>query len=245
VATLRVPVAGQAVLARGQGQSRRGRWLTHVGWKVEAGRTERNRQRFLAELRALGRNGRIVLPEGWELDLKEAAGRTWEIFSESTDWADKAITIAIASQVTTTEGSPGFDSGKTQDQILASVTRYYAKAFAGCLHENSTRPWAQVNTGDPNDAPCGYWVTDRANSQASQATTHETVGRAIGELDQSLADHGLEVDAATTAAAFGIAVKKRDPSKPMPAPSGPSRTPPKTPGRPGPPGRESNSLELP
>ena len=209
---------------------------TWVGTAKQGG-TERNRQRFLAELRALGRNGRIVLPEGWELDLKEAAGRTWEIFSESTDWADKAITIAIASQVTTTEGSPGFDSGKTQDQILASVTRYYAKAFATCLHESSTRPWAFANTGDADNAPCGYWVTERANSQASQATTAETMGRAIGELDQSLERHGLMVDAKAVTDAFGIPVKSNAGAPPVQ--TGTSRTPPKEPGTPGPPGREN------
>ncbi len=205
---------------------------TWVGTSTQGG-TEKQRQRFLNELRALGRNGRIVLPDGWELDLKEASGRTWEIFSESTDWADKAITISIASQVTTTEGSPGFDSGKTQDQILASVTRYYAKAFAGCLHTQSTSQWARANTGDAADAPCGYWVTERANSQASQATMFETLGRAIPELDAGLSRSGLMVDAAAITSAFGVPVKSNVGAPPI-VQTTPSRTPPVPPGKPGP-----------
>lgn len=185
---------------------------TWVGTSTQGG-TERQRARFLAELRQLGRNGRIVLPDSWKLDLVEATGRTWEIFSESTDWADKAITIAIASQVTTTEGSPGFDSGKTQDQILASVTRYFAKQLSKCLYEQSVRPWAYDNTGSADDAPCGWWNTERSNSQASQATTFETLGRAIGQLDQSLKAGGVHVDSVTLAQQFSIPTLPNDPDE--------------------------------
>lgn len=199
---------------------------TWVGTSTQGG-TERQRQRFLDELRRLGRNGRIVLPEGWKLDLKEATGKTWEIFSESTDWADKAITISIASQVTTTEGAPGFDSGKTQDQILASVTRYYAKSFATCLYEQAVQPWARAN-GD-EQAPFGYWITERTNSQASQATTFETLGRAIVELDTGLARSGLRIDGAELTKNFGVPVIS-DAGAPPIVQSGASRTPPKEPG---------------
>jgi len=211
--------------------------------KSKQGGTERNRQRFLAELRLLARNGRIVLPEGWDLEMLESDGKMSEIFESSIEWGNAAITISIASQTTTTEGSPGFDSGKPQEQILASVTRYYAKAFAQCLHENSTRPWAAINTGDADNAPCGYWVTDRANSQAAQATIHETMGRAISELDSSLAPHGIMVDAKTIADNFGIATIKRPTA--MPLPPGPRRTPPTEPGRPGPPGQSMNEPVMP
>jgi hypothetical protein len=218
---------------------------TWVGKSTQGG-TERQRRTFLAELQKLGRNGRIVLPDGWDLNLKEATGKTWEIFSESTDWADKAITISIASQVTTTEGSPGFDSGKTQDQILASVTRYYAKAFAGCLYEQSLQPWAFARTGDRSDAPCGYWVTERSNSQASQATMFETLGRAIPELDAGLARSGLMVDGKTLASSFGVPTKPSAGAPPIQQ-SSPSRTPPTEPGNPGPPGggQSMHDLELP
>ena len=214
------------------------------GGKSTQGGTERQRARFMTELRALGRNGRIVLPDGWDLELKEATGRTWEIFSESTDWADKAITIAIASQVTTTEGSPGFDSGKTQDQILASVTRYYAKAFASCLYEQSLKPWAAANTGESSDAPCGYWITERANSQASQATMFETLGRAIPELDAGLARSGLMVDGDTIASTFGVPTKPSAGAPPI-VQSQPSRTPPAPARAPGPPGGGMHDAVMP
>jgi hypothetical protein len=206
---------------------------TWVGTSTQGG-TEAQRRRFLAELMKLGRNGRIVLPDGWSLDLKEAAGRTYEIFSESTEWADKAITIAIASQVTTTEGSPGFDSGKTQENILASITRYFAKQFARCLYYQSTQPWAKANTGDAKNAPYGYWLTEAQNSQASQATTLETLGRAIPELDAGLARSGLMVDGKALAGSFAVPVKPNAGAPPI-VQSSPTRTPPVAPQPAGPP----------
>ena len=219
---------------------------TWVGTSTQGG-SERQRQRFLQELMNLGRNGRIVLPDLWKLDLKEATGRTYEIFSESTDWADSAITIAIASQITTTEGSPGFDSGKTQDQILAGVTRYFAKQFARCLYWQSTRPWAEYNTGNPDNAPYGYWNTERQNSQASQATTFETIGRAGPELDQWLSRSDLMVDAQAVAQQFGVPVKSSAGAPPPVAPVSPSKTPSTEGDRPGPPKPSTgmHDLELP
>lgn len=210
---------------------------TWVGSSTQGG-TEKQRLRFLSQLTALGRNGRIVLPDGWSLDLKEAKGRTWEIFSESSDWADAAITVAIISQAVTTNGSPGFTSGKEQGDIKADVTRYFAKSFSLCLYENSTKPWARVNTGDETNAPCGYWNTERTNSQASTATTFETIGRALPELDAALARSGKMVDADQLMAAFGVPTKSDAGAKPLVQPPTPSRTPPKPPGQPGPPGSQ-------
>ncbi len=205
---------------------------TWVGTSTQGG-TEAQRRRFLAELQKLGRNGRIVLPDGWQLDLKEADGKTFEIFSESTEWADKAITIAIASQVTTTDGSAGFDSGKTQENILANITRYFAKQYARCLYYQSTQPWAQANTGDKRNAPYGYWNTERQNTQASQATMFETLGRAIPELDAGLSRSGLMVDGAAVSNTFGVPVKSNAGAAPI-VQTTPTRTPPTEPKRPGP-----------
>lgn len=200
----------------------------------EQGGTEKQRQRFLGELERLGRNGRLVLPDGWKLDVVEAVGRTWEIFSESTDWADKAITISIASQVTTTEGSPGFDSGKTQDQILASVTRYFAKSFSRCLYYGSTVPYVEANGRPKKDAPCGMWNTERTSSQASLATTYETLGRAVPELDQALKRIGKRVNSEAIFSTFAIPIVDDDDADPMPDPAGrPSA--PKPGAKPGPP----------
>ncbi len=214
---------------------------TWVGSSTQGG-TEKQRIRLLQQLEKLGRNGRIVLPDGWSLELKEAKGRTWEIFSESSGWADQAITVAILSQAVTTEGSPGFTSGKEQGDIKGDVTRYFAKAFALCLHEKSTQPWAKANTGDERNAPCGYWNTERSNSQASTATTFETLGRAIPELDAALKRSGLMVDAEKVTSAFGVPVKSDEDAEPIAEPPVPSRTPPKPPGTPGPPMQD---LQLP
>jgi hypothetical protein len=208
--------------------------------KAPQGSTERQRQRFIAELRALGRNGRIVLPPEWDLAKLDSSGDMSEIFSESTNWADQALTIILASQTATTEGSPGFDSGKTQDQILAGVTRYYAKSFASCLSTQSIAPWARVNVGASVAAPCAYWNVDRLNAQASQATTFETLGRAATGLDAWLQRSGLMVDAAAITNTFGVPVKSSAGMGPPAVP--PATTTPKAPDKPPIPGLGSLAL---
>ena len=199
-------------------------------WKGTSpqGGTERQRQTFLAQLTALGRNGRIVLPPGWDLDLVESTGQTWEIFSEQSNWADQAMTIVIASQTSTTEGSPGFDSGKTQDQILQSVTRFYAKSYSRCLYEQIAACRGRRSTrATKRDAPCGYWNTERANAQASQATTFQTIGQAGTLLDTWLDRRNkLAVDDGELCDRFGIPTKSNEGMKP---PAAPQKTPEQAP----------------
>lgn len=211
------------------------------------GATEAKRRTLLAELVKLARNGRIALPAGWTLDMLEMKGRLWELFSDSSDWADQAMTISIVSQVTTTEGSPGFDSGKPQENTLANITRYFAKQFATCLYDGSLKPWAFENTGDADDAPCGWWNTERSNSQASQATMFETLGRAGPELDAWLARSGLMVDAPMLTSSFGVPTKSDAGAEPMPSPApSPSPTPPKPDDETPPiPGASMNDLVMP
>ena len=177
--------------------------LSWVGSSPQGG-TETQRRTMLQQLKQLGRNGRIVLPAGWGLDMVESEGRTWDLHNDSIEWADQAITIILAGQVTTTEGSAGFDSGKSQDAILASVMKFYAKGFASCLSDQHIKPWVRANRGDDSLAPCLYWMTERNSSQAAQATTWETIGRAVTGIDAALSRSGKRVDGEAVANLFGI-----------------------------------------
>src|SRR5690606_16411407 len=69
------------------------------------GSTENQRIDFQNQLANLGRNGAITLPEGWDFKIVEASSTNWQIYSESVKWADDAITIVLAGQTVTTEGS--------------------------------------------------------------------------------------------------------------------------------------------
>ena len=166
---------------------------TWVG-KSPQGATERQRNRFLSQLIGLGRKGRFVLPEGWDLVLREASGRTWEIYSEAIVWADQAITIILAGQVVTTEGSPGFSSGNVQDAIKEDFIRFDAEGFSTCLFEQSLTPLGLINGWRFKDIPWPIWNTERPVDREQQARTLEQLGRAVEILDKSLAKDNKRVN---------------------------------------------------
>lgn len=185
--------------------------------KAPKGATERQRNKFLAQLVGMGKQGKLVLPDGWDLVLREAAGRTWEIYSDSVSWADAAITIVLAGQVVTTEGSPGFNSGNVQERIVGDLIRFDAERLSTCLQEQSLYPWVLENWQDSNP-PWPYWNTERPPDRMVQAQTWESTGRAIEQANAVLSAGGFQVDAVTVYKDLGIpllAVPKGE-SKPQP-----------------------------
>jgi hypothetical protein len=165
---------------------------TKVG-KAPQGASERMRVLFESQIKALGRNGALVLPEGWDYTIAEATGRTWEIYSEGIDWADKAMTVVLAGQIVTTEGSQGFSSGNVQDQIKGDLIRFDARALGKCLSDQYLSPWAFANTGSYS-APRPCWNTERPVNLMNQATAFETLGRAVADLDTAGKGAGVHVD---------------------------------------------------
>lgn len=175
---------------------------TQLG-KAPKGATEKQRNKFLSQLVSLGKRGKIVLPEGWDLVLREAVGRTWEIYSDAISWADAAITIILAGQVVTTEGSPGFNSGNVQERIVGDLIRFDAERLSTCLQEQSLTPWVFENWQDPN-APWPHWKTERPPDLEQRARTLEILGRAIEQANKNLAPDNKRVNAVESYEQLGL-----------------------------------------
>lgn len=185
---------------------------TMVG-KTGSGSTERQRTKLLSQLVALGKRGKIVIPDGWDVSLLEATGRTWEIYSEAIAWADSAITIVLAGQVVTTEGSPGFSSGNVQERIVGSLIRFDAGALSTALHEQSIVPCTIAAGGKAVDAPYPVFDTAPPPDKEQTARTLEILGRAVDLLDKALSSDAQRIDVKTLLGALQIpllAVAKTD-----------------------------------
>jgi hypothetical protein len=183
------------------------------------GATEKQRSKFLSQLRNLGKQGKIVLPEGWDMQLKEATGKTWEIFNNQIAWSDAAIAVALAGQLVTTEGTSGFSDGNIFDAIKTDLIRFDAERLATALRQQSLEPWARVNYGSPTAAPRPKWKVKRPIDPKERADQINGLGAAITALDAALKPHGLKVDAATLVADYDIPVKIAT-SDPAAAPAG-------------------------
>lgn len=175
---------------------------------VGKGSTEKQRSKFLRQLNGLGRAGKFVLPDGWDLQIREATGRNWQIYTEQAEWADQAITITLSGQLVTTEGTTGFSSGNIHDQIKADMIRFDAERLSSTLREQSLLPWAWANHGDPQAAPWPQWETKRPKDEGDQASAIATLGDGIVKLNEALRTQGIEVDARELVSRFGVPIKE-------------------------------------
>jgi hypothetical protein len=158
------------------------------------GSTETQRKQVAAQFSDEARKLAIVLPAGWKATYLQPANKIFEIYSEAVAWADLAITITLAGQVVTTEGSPGFSSGNVQDQIRVDLIRYDAEALSYTLHDQSL-VWFARESGLPDTAaPWPVWNTSRPLDREALARTIEQLGRGVAALDQVLVGHDLRVD---------------------------------------------------
>lgn len=184
------------------------------------GSTEKQRNRILSQMVGTGKNGKFVLPNGWDLKLIEATGKSYEIYETSVEWADTAITVALAGQVVTTEGTPGFSSGNIHEAIKQDLIRFDAERLATCLREQSLEPWARLNYGTHAAAPWPQWQIEKPEDVTEKAQGLSAVADAVSKLDAALKVHGFKVNAEQILADYNIPVLQVPPeAPPVPAPA--------------------------
>lgn len=176
-----------------------------------AGATEKQRNKYLSQLRSLGKAGKVVLPAGWDMQLREATGKSYEIYEGQIAWADSAMTISLAGQVVTTEGMSGFSSGDIHDAIKQDLIRFDAERLSTALRQQSLEPWSAKNFGASSKAPWPQWRTQRPTDQSEEADGLSKLGDAITKLDAALSGHNLMIDAAKLVADFDIPVLNKPP----------------------------------
>lgn len=171
---------------------------------VKEGSTEKQRNRYLSQIRALGKQGRLVLPEGWDYKLVEASGKSFENFEKQILDSNESITIVLAGQLVTTEGTPGFSSGNIHDSIKQDLIRFDSQRLSNCLFNQSLELWALSNYGSRSKAPFPEWLTQKPADTTELAVGFSAVGDAITKLDTALKTHGFKVDAKKLADQFNV-----------------------------------------
>jgi phage gp29-like protein len=182
--------------------------------------TERQRRTYMGQLASLGKNAKLVLPQGWDLKLVEAAsaGKSGDVFDQQIKFSNEEITIAIAGQTVTTEGTPGFSDGNPQKQIAQNLIRFDGERLSTCLQQQHVSPWVKMNFGVTASAPWPKWVTEEPEDITEKADGLGKLGDAITKLDGALKVHGMKVDAKKIMDDFGIDVLAQDPNaEPVPA----------------------------
>lgn len=188
------------------------------------GANERSRRRWRSALQALASDAAMVLPQGYDFKLIEATARTYEVFLQQIEWAERAITVALVGQTVTTDGAKGFSDGDNSADVSLALLRFLEKALAEALHTQLLVPWAQINFGT-STAPWPSWQVEPSEDDESRAKSIDALGKAISSLDSAIGKSGIRVDAKKLVDDMGIPVVE------CPIPPPPPKIPP--PGQPG------------
>lgn len=150
------------------------------------GATERQRERLREQIKSMSRDNVFVMPEGWELRMVEAVGRTWDIYNDTIKWAEREIEISLAGQVVTTEGNSGIGESDIWSDIKGDFIQFTAESLATTLHDQVIAPWAEINYGDRALAPWARWNLQRPKDRKTLAEAAAAEAQAIASLADAI-----------------------------------------------------------
>lgn len=196
----------------------RGRWSERMGngilWAEGADTTtQRQREDFVDDLIDFDNGPVVYLPEKMKLNLLESAGKGFEVWSKMIEEADKQIIIALASQLSTTLGSKGFNEGDVQERMAAALLQASADTLSACLRKQWLILWAeaQLKTILPeptfySEKECPYfkWNAEPPESIEAKATAVSSLSDAITKAKPALQGTGKALNIAQLFEDLGV-----------------------------------------
>lgn len=150
-------------------------------------RTPADEKVFLTQLKTLGSDAAIRLPQGgdgnnFDVKLIEAASNSWQGFEKLLGHCDSSISIAILGQSQSVEGQGGLGTQeKAGESTIVRVLKQDAHV-SDALRNQLLRPWAIDNFGDPDLAPHPTYGVEPPEDLKERATQLSTMATAINTL---------------------------------------------------------------
>lgn len=186
--------------------------VTSILVGLTKGLTDAQQEKYLAALQDLARDSRVVLPEDCDLKIvSRSDSAKASIYNDIINWANNEATVTIASQVTTTEGSEGFSSGRVQKSVLSSVMRAQEETFSTTVGEQCLTPWATISIGWDGPKLYQRWQVQDAEDLLSQSYAIGQFAASVETVNRVLAGDGVRIDVATLVARTGIPLIKLPP----------------------------------
>jgi hypothetical protein len=159
--------------------------------KVPQGTTERQRKKYLDQIRAMKRMGVFVLPPGLEYTIVESTSKIADIYSKIIQFARDEYAMQ-SGVLTTATGSPGFSKGDVQERFTRAILSSLGGSLAATFYNGALVQWGQENYGR-EDAPRVEIDTAAPEDKKARAETIKTAGEALVSLDAGLAKAGLHL----------------------------------------------------
>lgn len=161
--------------------------------KVPQGTTERQRLRYMEQIRAMKRMGVFVLPPGLEYSIVESTSKISDIYQRIIQFARDEYAMQ-SGVLTTATGSPGFSDGSVQERFTRAILSSIGGSLSSTLYDGGLTHWALENYGRA-DAPRAEIDTAAPEDKKARAETIKTAGEALVSLAAGLKETGLRVSA--------------------------------------------------
>ena len=167
------------------------------------GANPEHRAELASDLRSAGRDGKVALPPGYDIDLVEASANTRELYEAQIDTANTAFSIAIVGQNLTTDVDGGsFAAAKVHAKVEAQRVRNDGECLSTFLHDDVLAWYAEFNWGDARLAPWPAWDTEPADDVAAGAETLLKVAQAV----QAFQAAGITLDHEEVREKYGVPI---------------------------------------
>ena len=140
------------------------------------GTTPEDREILASDIRDMGRECVIALPDGWDIKIVQLNAGFEDIYLKQIDLANQSMAITAVGSNLPTEAKGGVGTGAT---LQGKVRQDYLEADAGRaetdLYAQGMRPWAEINFGAPELAPRPKYAVDPPEDRAALAATWKLV----------------------------------------------------------------------
>jgi phage gp29-like protein len=178
--------------------------------KMAAAKAGDDKARFFQQLKNLGAETTLSLPEGWDAMLLEAKDTSWEAFERIIAQCDRSITLRIRGTNLTTEvgkaggGGGSLAAAQTHREEDSDYAEADVKKFGQALKLQVFGPYCLYNHGDARLAPTPVLEAKPQEDKKAKGETLVSVSTAIVSLEQT----GWPIDRQKTAEEFGINLKE-------------------------------------
>lgn len=148
----------------------------------------------------------LVAPKGYKPGIVESSGKGYEVYSETESRADVEIMVALAGQVTTTEGGKGFSSGDVWRDIALSLIQTTATSASEWIGADILDPWTCA-IGQHRDAVRATWDVRDPAQRLAAATAAKAAAEGIEAIDRVAEKRGQRVNAVSFFRDSGVAVE--------------------------------------
>ena len=132
--------------------------------------TKQARVKLANDMKAKGRGGAIVMPDGFDYALVTDSADSYQTFVKQKEVANEAYTIGITGTNLTTQVSGGsYAAASVHQSVDATKMRGLLEWLSTTSHDQVLIYWGSVNYGDTAVVPYAWWETEPPEDREARA----------------------------------------------------------------------------